>query len=183
MEAVCLVLLSFGPKTPTLAPSLTVRQEKSWGNRLTAASWLWPFNNSSLRPHVIWKQNSTHENQPQKIDQASHQYIFRGQKSEQMMVFNCYLLCSFPVLTERFLHKTVFGYGRSESLTYSQWLIGGNFCCPCSHRLLLVYIGCQNEKLLHHHLYDLFGYHGICTQSHPHLTGPAVQISAHKFNT
>lgn len=28
-DAVCLVLLSFGADTPTLAPSLTVRQEKS----------------------------------------------------------------------------------------------------------------------------------------------------------
>lgn len=37
-EAMCLVLLSFGAETPTLAPSLTVRQEKSCGNRLTAGS-------------------------------------------------------------------------------------------------------------------------------------------------
>lgn len=58
--AACLVLLSLGGETPTLAPSLTVRQEKSWGNRLTAGSWLGPFNNSSLSPHVIWGKQNKH---------------------------------------------------------------------------------------------------------------------------
>lgn len=62
-EAVRLVALSFGADTPTLTASLTMRQEKSWENLLSAGSWLWPFNNNSLRPHVIWgkkKKKSNH---------------------------------------------------------------------------------------------------------------------------
>lgn len=61
-------------------------------------------------------------------------------------------------------------------MTYSQWLISGNLCCPSSdHRLLLVYVGCHDDKFLHHHLYYLIGHNGVCSQSHPHLTGPAGQ--------